>query len=49
MKRMERSVNNYSKERSLESDDATFTYISSHFGTKKINECTNMSLSVHWW
>jgi len=47
MKSMERGVDDYSKDSSSESDDATFIYISRHFGTKKIDECTNMSSSVH--
>jgi hypothetical protein len=47
MKCMERGVDDYSKDRSSESDDATFTYISRQFGTKKVAECTKMSSSVH--
>jgi hypothetical protein len=47
MKHKERGVKDYSKDKSSESDDATFTYISRHFGMKKIDECTNTSSSVH--
>jgi len=47
MRHMERGVDDYSKGSNSESDDATFTYISRHFGMKKIDEFTNMSSSVH--